>query len=330
MAFCFFYSFSCSANSDQSHGFFISSMLTHYQVGNDRKFSSDYGSTIGVGYQFENEWAMEISHIRASVFDKTNQSGLDINHIKLDALYVIHEDRWSPYAAFGISQGKYDFINQLDIKETYFNFGGGFTYKIFEQLSLRSDLRFLRRKNNGDLDVNASIGLFVDFGHQKPNVSAHNSLRRTDLDTDQDGVLDQHDLCPNSKIGWSVNEQGCQIRTEELVSPSNIRFLINFPNDSSDIEDKYSEVMSNVSEFMHTNSSLSVIFIGHTDDKGTRKYNQSLSERRANSVARELIYRYNVDASRIGVKGYGETRPIVENIDELNRAKNRRVEAIFE
>ena len=64
---------------------------------------------------------------------------------------------------------------------------------------------------------------------------------------------------------------------------------------------------------------------GHTDNTGSPKYNQALSERRAVSVGQYLNSR-GVDARRLLVVGYGEARPIASNDTEAGRAQNRRVE----
>lgn len=63
----------------------------------------------------------------------------------------------------------------------------------------------------------------------------------------------------------------------------------------------------------------------HTDDQGSDEYNTRLSEARAKSVVDWLIAK-KIDAARLSSKGYGETKPLVPNTSEENRAKNRRVE----
>lgn len=64
---------------------------------------------------------------------------------------------------------------------------------------------------------------------------------------------------------------------------------------------------------------------GHTDDVGRDEYNQKLSERRAKAVYN--FFRQNgIDADRLVSKGYGESKPVVANDSDANRAKNRRVE----
>ncbi|MFZ5501955.1 MAG: OmpA family protein [Pseudomonadota bacterium] len=64
---------------------------------------------------------------------------------------------------------------------------------------------------------------------------------------------------------------------------------------------------------------------GHTDSIGDEAYNQTLSERRAESVKGYLVS-HGVDGSRVMVKGYGETQPVADNKTSEGRAQNRRVE----
>lgn len=64
---------------------------------------------------------------------------------------------------------------------------------------------------------------------------------------------------------------------------------------------------------------------GHTDSKGSKEYNMSLSKKRAESV-RALLFRQGVGHRWIEVTGFGETRPIASNDTEAGRQKNRRVD----
>jgi OmpA-OmpF porin, OOP family len=62
---------------------------------------------------------------------------------------------------------------------------------------------------------------------------------------------------------------------------------------------------------------------GHTDNQGTPKRNQKLSEARALSVAGWLI-KNGVDCKRLVPVGFGETKPVADNKDEESRSRNRR------
>ena len=74
---------------------------------------------------------------------------------------------------------------------------------------------------------------------------------------------------------------------------------------------------------------------GHTDSIGTDAANQGLSERRADSVRRELLSG-GMPANRIVARGFGESKPVAPNTttggadDPAGRARNRRVEIVIE
>lgn len=69
--------------------------------------------------------------------------------------------------------------------------------------------------------------------------------------------------------------------------------------------------------------------IGHTDSRGSEKYNQSLSQQRAQSVA-DYLYTQGIEESRITVRGEGESKPKASNDTEEGRMENRRVEVIID
>jgi len=67
---------------------------------------------------------------------------------------------------------------------------------------------------------------------------------------------------------------------------------------------------------------------GHTDSKGSVAYNQALSERRATAVSGYLEGQ-GTAASRLTIKGYGESIPKYENDTSDGRTENRRVEFLI-
>jgi outer membrane protein OmpA-like peptidoglycan-associated protein len=71
-----------------------------------------------------------------------------------------------------------------------------------------------------------------------------------------------------------------------------------------------------------------ITVIGHTDSKGTKKYNQTLSESRANSVA-TYTSQNGIEHNRLTAIGKGETDPIATNDTEEGSASNRRVEFVI-
>ena len=71
-----------------------------------------------------------------------------------------------------------------------------------------------------------------------------------------------------------------------------------------------------------------ITIIGHTDSKGTKQYNQILSETRANTVA-NYTGQNGIDKNRLTAIGKGETDPIATNTTEEGSASNRRVEFVI-
>jgi outer membrane protein OmpA-like peptidoglycan-associated protein len=67
---------------------------------------------------------------------------------------------------------------------------------------------------------------------------------------------------------------------------------------------------------------------GHTDNVGSERSNQRLSERRAASVA-DYLADLGIDRSRMITMGFGETRPVATNDTDAGRAENRRVEVVI-
>ncbi|RZT41689.1 OmpA family protein [Cupriavidus agavae] len=66
---------------------------------------------------------------------------------------------------------------------------------------------------------------------------------------------------------------------------------------------------------------------GHTDNAGSAEYNQQLSVRRAEAVAR-VMGACGFVREHLEVRGLGKTRPIADNGTAAGRAENRRVAII--
>ena len=67
---------------------------------------------------------------------------------------------------------------------------------------------------------------------------------------------------------------------------------------------------------------------GHTDNRGAKKVNLALSQDRAQAVA-DYLSSQGIDASRLEVQGFGDSRPIAPNLTARGRELNRRVEFVI-
>src|SRR4051812_20687849 len=89
------------------------------------------------------------------------------------------------------------------------------------------------------------------------------------------------------------------------------------------------ERLGQVADALKTQDDHKIIVEGHTDSQGSAASNQSLSERRAQSVVSFLVSR-GVPTDQIRAQGVGPTRPIADNTSPEGRANNRRVEIVVQ
>jgi outer membrane protein OmpA-like peptidoglycan-associated protein len=107
-----------------------------------------------------------------------------------------------------------------------------------------------------------------------------------------------------------------------LTMPSGITFA----HDRSDIQPQFQSTLDQVAQTLQAYPSTLIDVYGHTDSTGADAYNQSLSERRSQSVASYLTAR-GVQPVRIATRGFGETRLLFNpERSEADRQANRRVE----
>ena len=118
--------------------------------------------------------------------------------------------------------------------------------------------------------------------------------------------------------GVSVAREGDNIR---LVMPGNITFQTDSYNLRADFYPVLNSVGTVLSKYPDTTLKVS----GHTDSTGSRNHNQTLSERRARSVADYLVTR-EVGSTRMLVEGLAFDQPIADNESAVGREQNRRVE----
>lgn len=143
-------------------------------------------------------------------------------------------------------------------------------------------------------------------------------------DSDNDGVIDDLDKCPNTPAGTKVDANGCPI-----VECKSATIDILFDFDKFEIKPAYFTELDKVVAKLKKFPKATAVIEGHTDSIGTSAYNQKLSERRANAVKNYFIKQQAVAASRLDSVGYGETKPVASNENAEGRSKNRRVESMF-
>lgn len=72
-----------------------------------------------------------------------------------------------------------------------------------------------------------------------------------------------------------------------------------------------------------------LVIEGHTDSYGGDEFNQTLSQRRAESVQQYMINAMRIPSYRLIATGFGETNPVANNETESGRARNRRIDIVI-
>jgi OOP family OmpA-OmpF porin len=118
-------------------------------------------------------------------------------------------------------------------------------------------------------------------------------------------------------------------RVEVTADKIVIREKIQFDFNKATIKEESHDLLSEIVQVVQENEHIKKVSIeGHTDDQGSDKYNQKLSDQRAKSVLDHLVSK-GVDAGRLTAKGFGESKPIASNETEEGKEQNRRVEFII-
>ena len=149
-----------------------------------------------------------------------------------------------------------------------------------------------------------------------------------DLDNDRDGILDLDDACPNEPedLDGDADEDGCPDLQAKLDGCSiRLQDKVYFRVDKWEVDQKSYSLLNDVATILKTYPEIRVEIGGHTDSKGSDKYNQKLSQRRVESVQVYLLSQ-QVSATRLTAVGYGETMPVDTNRNSSGRSNNRRVE----
>lgn len=139
-------------------------------------------------------------------------------------------------------------------------------------------------------------------------------------------------------IGSQLDRQAAQLR-QQLGSNVDVRNTgqtlvltlpqdILFATDSAVVRPDLQRDLRTIATNLINNPNSTIGVVGHTDNVGAASYNQSLSERRAASVA-AVLRDSGVPGSRIVTAGRGLSEPVASNATAAGRAQNRRVEIII-
>ena len=241
--------------------------------------------------------------------------------------------------------------------------GGGMGIGITDNLKAKAELKALKilggdRENN---EFIASVGVAMPFGDK-----AQPKATSVVLDSDNDGVMDRLDKCPNTPAGTRVDGSGCALPEVVPVSLGEdvCPIKIEAPDEDRDgIEDSIDQCPNTPCDFSVDSKGCPVKAILRihfaTDSakitdysmKKVRKFARFLINHKGSMVhitghtdsrgddnynlllskrraeaVKQALIDLGVSASRLSAEGRGEKDPIASNATKQGMALNRRIE----
>jgi OOP family OmpA-OmpF porin len=117
---------------------------------------------------------------------------------------------------------------------------------------------------------------------------------------------------------------------QKILEKGRATLDVKFDFSKAVVKQKYYKDIQSVAEVMKKYPDLKIVIEGYTDNVGGKKYNLSLSQKRAEAIKNIMVTKFNIEPARLTAKGFGESKPIASNSTKEGRQKNRRVDAAVE
>jgi OOP family OmpA-OmpF porin len=302
-----------------------------------------FTASVIYGHPFLPHFSLEVN-LHGSIFESGVPDGTDFYQkgLNLDAVYSFNDRQsWfvNPFLLAGLG-GAYDDFNpdNLDRGVLLEEAGLGVISRplLRNGLRLRLDARWVHDPNEGGhSEYRGMLGLYMPLGWVQappPPPPATIEIRevvkevvrevpRAWVDSDGDGVDDDHDHCPNTPRGARVDANGCVIAAQ-TIELRGVTFNLNQATLTPNAE----TVLDSVVPAFKGQPSLRAEVAGHTDSRGSAAYNLNLSQQRAESV-RQYLIAHGARPEQLSARGYGKSELRIDpEKSDSDRERNRRVE----
>lgn len=289
--------------------------------GTDKK---DWGGGLKFGKAVHPLWDIQIGATHA----RAEENGFDYRQtlVGADALLMLSRKNFRPFLLVGVG-GQRDRMGRpgLGIQKgwsPYATAGLGFQVGINDQWSLQADARAVKgwiRDDDQfgfDKSLNKYVSVSLNYAFNPPPRPAPAPAPAPVVETPPPAPAPVAPPPPPPARFEKVTLEATKMFAfdkAELVMPA--------------------PKLDEIAAALNADTSISDITItGYTDRLGSEKYNQKLSERRANAV-RDYLVSKGIDGSRLKAVGRGEENPVVTDCNQKKKselieclAPNRRVE----
>ncbi|MCC6207257.1 MAG: OmpA family protein [Gammaproteobacteria bacterium] len=220
---------SVAAHDHADGDWYLSPALNYVIADDDREADDDAGFQIGLGRQLNEAWNLE-GNLEIDTLDRENGNNeFKQRGLALDGLYFFDRNPgFAPYALVGAGVLNTRFDGEKGTNPMV-NAGLGFlSNALSDTVALRAEARYRYDGDNESLasedafgDWIISLGVNIPLGGDPapaavPAVAAmaEPAPAAAPLDSDNDGVNDSTDACPNSPAGAKVDARGCDLDSD--------------------------------------------------------------------------------------------------------------------
>ena len=185
-------------------------------------------------------------------------------------------------------------------------------------------------KKTESRDANTAQDTVSDSESQKEEQS-ESEQTNVDQSTPSPGLSAQHGLAKKVALELKEEIEDGAIEIESLGQQLIIRVREKgaFPSGSAFLQPRFRPVIDKVAKILVDVPGV-ITISGHTDDEQVQselyRSNWDLSAQRAVSVAHEMLTVKGIADKKLVVVGYANSKPLVENDNNVDRRRNRRVE----
>ena len=328
--------------------FYIAPAVTYDFFDDDAMVEDDLGYRLSIGKPLTDKLNLELNAFKsegdaksASVLSPAATVDGSVEGIGLNLMYFPSRYHSPFFGVVSANSSEFESAAGEDDSAMTLEAGFGYLHPLTKsgRLSLRSEYRFrntqIDDEANGEQDINdhvVSVGIQLALGKTRSDQRVRpadwrNPQGPVNPDFDGDGVLNQVDECPNTPQGATVMANGCTLKKGTALTLRGV----NFEFDRGVLLGQSKTILDQAANVLNKTNVAKVEVSGHTDSKGSDRYNLRLSQVRAEAVRRYLI-EHGVPAEKLVARGYGESRPVAANQNAdgsdnpSGRATNRRVE----
>lgn len=264
-----------------------------------------YGAGLKFGKALNESWDVQVGTTYAR--SRENGQRYQQNTLGVDGLYMFSRKSFRPFLLVGVGaerdKANLNVIGERRKNSPYLSAGLGFQADLSEQVALQADIR--------------NVHGFIR-GSEFPNSKSNNYYATVGLNIAFNAPPKAAPAAPPPPPPRAVEPPPPPPAAVVPPPPPPARFekvtmsateLFGF--DSAKLNPNQPK-LDDIANVLNTNSSIdNVVISGYADRLGSDKYNQKLSERRAQSVKEYLVGK-GVAANRLNAVGKGEANPIVQ------------------